>query len=346
MSWRTGESGGLSHDHAADAQSSLVCQLDTPQPTREQLERFVSLYGGSARDAYEYARDEDIAAYQALLNTAISKTSDRTILDAVNGEPITLDEGSHKVFLVEPTIIESAVEDTKENRSTPSVSVATRFVMANLWKATTAVSRRELRRLYGIFIRYPKSKGMAGSIFEPCVHQMLQDGGAFTINKMEVKTRGTVNVHYGPASPNSTQTMPLKPHRLSYFHSAADIDTSGGRLLPTTYYQPEAQNYATFDSFIADPQQNILTLFQCTVALVHDAKPVGLKNMQAIRDKHLPGAKLRYVAVIPADQTITIKIPLTFATMESSLEVWFIALTNAQVVQGTLTPTAGGPDKV
>jgi hypothetical protein len=249
-----------------------------------------------------------------------------SIMDLLNCEPGTMemDQGSHKVLLVQPQ---------PDNRAVAMVTIVTNTVSQMLWEKDWHEVWRNHRRLFKTLLREPSAQGFCGSLFEPAFHELCIRGAEFDLHQMTRRRGGIVNAIFkndAPQSERRTSPVKLKLHgglQRVFFGSERPIKN----LRAKCYYQPITSNYPSYDSFVYDPKSREISAFQATVADKHDLASIGVKALRDLgKNLKIDGLKIRVIVVGFGQNQIVYKIEKELLK-SLGLEVYAIWVTEKQL---------------
>ncbi|KAE9388599.1 hypothetical protein BT96DRAFT_836004, partial [Gymnopus androsaceus JB14] len=128
----------------------------------------------------------------------------------------------------------------------------------------------------------------AGQILEDRLHGLLRDGHPWDAHPMvKLLTDSDTDTVYVTGSISITKTFHLHPPHLrttdaSHTRRSLELCTfdndglSREQIRSDVYFRPLSAFQATFDSFICDPEQETIYVFQFTVSAKHSVKCSGL----------------------------------------------------------------------
>jgi len=204
-----------------------------------------------------------------------------------------LDEGSHKVVLVEPC---------PEDAYRPQIRIVTKAVNQILWEHDSIYRGRNHRQLYRTLRLKPSAKSFSGKLFEPAFHDLCVNGTTLTIYPMTQKSQGIVNYLFVNYPRTNAETLVLPQQTRVFFRRTNPVFS----LLAGHYYQPTYGNEPSYDSFIFNPTLSQLSAFQVTDGEEHSFKPKGIYALRDLATElHVKDLKLRFIIVVPENAQIT-----------------------------------------
>ena len=259
---------------------------------------WTTLCDGSEWDRYK----SDVAA--TIENMTTSKLG-QLVEDA---QTLFMDAISHKIVLVRR-------EDLANTRSLHTIGPITPNIEARIQRRLRYLDRLEIVKLYKLFMKNPNSRQMAGMMFEPIGHRLLEAGITLYIvpmvrlNNMPKGNSQWYSTHTDLPTPEleASRQENLSNHREPLQVSPTKVVEVGSKPVPieeNVYYFPTKSNIVGIDSYMVSGGR--LYLFQFTVGQKHEVKPALKKFLDALEG--IPAeANWRFVFIIPKD--ILVKCP-------------------------------------
>src|ERR1700722_17271587 len=156
-------------------------QLQLFERNESDIQDFFEVYGPSARDCF--ASCHDLGSFNHLVRRKVAEMGWDTLTKALTRgeESLDLDEGFHKVVLVEPL---------PEDADRAQIRIVTKAVNQILWEHDSIYRGRNHRQLYRTL---RLAKRPSGKLFEPAFHDLCVKGTTLTIYPMTQKSQGPVN---------------------------------------------------------------------------------------------------------------------------------------------------------
>ena len=285
------------------------------QRNEQDLQRFFELYGPSARDCYAYC--DQLPSYHESIRNKIKAmwTTITTALGTV-GQTLRLDNGSHKVILISPD---------PENHEIHVPRIVTKTVGKMLAEQDTNERWRNAHNLYRTMRLDDKTKSTAGYLLEPPFHALCVRGATFQLNPMQLKPGGSTCDTYTHSAYTVGQNLILPQLTLVVYDQVHPIK----KLEPDHYYQPSYGTQPSFDSFIYEPDNSRITMFQVTEGETHPVKPLGITwLLELSTELEIPTPTLRFVVVIPQSDQVACSLPMK---REFSLEMYCLEVGEAEL---------------
>lgn len=281
----------------------IYCFSRPLQPLHEQpddeesIETFLHTFGPSARDCYAYCTKMD--AYRKIVAGKISTMSWKTVTDLLTkrSQAVSLDEGSHRVILINPD---------PETRSDFIPTIVAKPVGAMLLEQDSQFRWRNSHHLYQSLRQDPKTRSSSGWVMEAAFHALCTTGVNFKLHPMSMRPGGRTNDLYTNSMPSTPLDLTLPVQELVVFE---------GTHLPGTleaghYYRPVFATQPSYDSFVYQPAGNYVYPMQVTNGKAHDIKPKGINVLlQHFQELGLPTPTIRFIVVIPAGDEVTCTVP-------------------------------------
>jgi hypothetical protein len=201
-------------------------------------------------------------------NTATQWTSLADILTS-GLRTLEMDEGSHRVLLVEPR---------PDNRAIPRISIVTKTVSQLLWEQDSNNQWQNHRQLFKILHQQPDTKGLCGMLFEPLFHALCVRGTKFTIYPMTRDSEGSVNYKFTNKKCEDSETLLLGCQERVSFNK----DNQILKLFANHYYQLTACNSPSCDSFVYNPGSRQVSAFQVTTGRNHGLTSKGVQALHEL----------------------------------------------------------------
>ena len=281
----------------------LICCFSRPlqrlrkQPDEESIETFLYTFGPSARDCYAYCMDME--AYRQIVEQMIRDMSWKTVTDLLTERPrsVSLDEGSHRVILINPD---------PENRSKCIPTIVSKPVGAMLLEQDSQSRWRNSHHLYQTLQQDPKTRSSSGWAMEGAFHALCTKGVDFQLHPMSIRPGGRINDLYTNSMASTPVVLSLPVQELVVF----DGTHLPGTLEAGHYYRPVFATQASYDSFVYQPADNCMYPIQVTNGQAHDVKIKGIHALlQHCRVLGLPTPTIRFIVVIPAGEEVTCTVP-------------------------------------
>jgi hypothetical protein len=225
------------------------------------------------------------------------------ITEALTSNPadVKMEEGSHKVLLVQPH---------PDSRARSRTSIISGTVSELLWERDSNQRWQNHRKLFVTLLLIPDAKGFAGKNFEPAFHALCTRNTTTTLRmyRMTLKSSGpTWNTFTVPETESETGSVELVLGRRDRF-AFDKKDKPITHLDAEHYYHPRVSNYPSLDSFVYDPDSHQVDLFQVTVAKTHDLVSRGVKDAHELGKRLGDGLKIRIIAVLFANAEVEYKV--------------------------------------
>jgi hypothetical protein len=277
----------------------LICCFSRPlqplysQPDEESIETFLYAFGPSARDYYAYRTDME--AYRKIVEQKIRAMSWKTVTDLLMERPrsVSLDEGSHRVILINPD---------PETRFDCIPTIVAKPVGAMLLEQDSQSRWRNSHHLYQSLRQDPKTRSSSGWAMEAAFHALCTKGVDFKLHPMSIRPGGRTNDLYTNSMASTPLDLSLPVQELVVFE---------GTHLPGTleaghYYRPVFATQPSYDSFLYQPAGNYVYPIQVTNGKAHEIKTKGIHVLlQHIQELGLPTPTIRFIVVIPAGDEVT-----------------------------------------
>ena len=212
-----------------------------------------------------------------------------------NPADVKLEEGSHKVLLVEPQ---------PDDRTAGRTTIISGTVSQLLWERDSDQHWQNHRKLFKTLLRVPDAKGFCGNFFEPAFHALCIRGTMLKIYPMTLKRGRSLYTLTVPESGSNFLELELGQRRRFSFDKGKNKITS---LDSEHYYQPTSKNYLSLDSFVYDPDSHQINLFQVTVAKSHDLVSKGVQDVRELGQRLEIDLRIRIIVVLFGDVDIDFK---------------------------------------
>jgi len=214
---------------------------------------------------------------------------------------IKVEEGSHKVLLVEPQ---------PDNRAASRTRIVTKTISQLLWERDSDEQWQNHHKLFKTLLRETSAKGFCGLLFEPAFHELCVHGTTFTLypmaRRMERVNDDTFTINWCRIfkSKSKSKTLKLRRQNRIFFDEKNPITS----LLANHYYQPTTSNYPSFDSFVYDPGLCQISAFQVTIAETYGFMPKAVNALYELgRRLQIDGLKIRIIVVVFGDAQVVNK---------------------------------------
>ncbi|TFK53206.1 hypothetical protein OE88DRAFT_1734147 [Heliocybe sulcata] len=261
-----------------EAQLAFSLYSKRTKDTDRIIKDFFDKYGPSTRNAYIAASVgedwEDQVAFD--ITTALSNLDLPKLRNLVSQtSQLQMDENvSHHLLLVRP--------DKRRHRV--QVDVISEHILVLLLNTLSLSERQSMRAFFDLFVSVPQTKAAAGHLLEWRMHDLLPKSRSWPVMKLGTNKKYCMNI-YG----DSDNTLRIEPEDrraevpdyqvlvICKYSKGEQIDLAG------KYYWPQARNEPTIDSFIYNPQDNVITAFQVTVSESHSVNSKGLEWLKSLR---------------------------------------------------------------
>jgi len=171
-----------------------------------------------------------------------------------------------------------AIMDRTPNGLSYIARIITRWIAHRVYTKALQRSQQDCFLLYQHLIRQDSLRGAAGWFFEGYTHDWFGNGGTFTTDEIPVTDTDS------PCFVFSIEMS--KTHQRNYFASSANLASQvrvqGGhgidKAIVGTYFLPLSSNNESFDGLVFTDIHTVV-LFQITVAISHEIKPHGVKEL-------------------------------------------------------------------
>jgi len=238
-----------------------------------------------------------------------------------------MEEGSHKVLLVEP-------EPT--NRKVSRTRIVTQTVGQLLWERDSGEKWGNHYKLTKTLLQLPGAEALCGGFFEPAFHGMCTKGATLTIYPMTSR-KAAINYIFrndrekdqrrdsGPEF--RLETLVLNEQTGTFFDDGGNKISS---LCADHYYQPITDNYPSYDSFVYDPESCQISAFWVTVAERHDFKSKGVTALYELGQRlRINNLKIRIIVAVFWDAEVTFEVPK--GLIQSVCGVYTLQVTEKQL---------------
>ncbi|KAL4249814.1 hypothetical protein ABKN59_006627 [Abortiporus biennis] len=238
----------------------------------------------------------DLAALDALLtNTRRMKIDDDSV--------------SHWIFGIYPGMLRTHIQ----------LNIFTRHIYGLIKKAFGDRWKSQVRGVYRLLKLRSDTRGITGYILEDQLHGLLTSGGRWDLTELRSKSDGSrKNIYTAVANSDPKYRLVLGPTAfiaalgtITPEDTPLDIyryeDSEEIDWYKPGYYLPVAPNQAAIDSFVVNPQEQSVHVFQFTVSEEHDIKDSGM----AWLNTKYQGWKFHYIIFSDNDD---VRVPISKAS--------------------------------
>ncbi|KAL1680065.1 hypothetical protein EV122DRAFT_276707 [Schizophyllum commune] len=288
-----------------EAQLAYSASVRATDPNSNRIiQLFFDKYGPSTRHAFQAvsARENWEEAQSMVLQSALERFDYPKFRDLVSGAKTlqTDDKVSHHILLVEPA----------DKRHLVTVNLVSAHVLALLTKSFSSLPSQGVRLIYDLFASDVRTKNAARRLVEESMHALLPMPGHWPLSKWPGADKYRMIVSGGPydsiriVAANAAAPLPV--------HDALTVEriNTGQELkLSGKYYQlPKASNHGKVDSFIYNPQSNVITAFHLTASATRFIDLEGLKWFKSLRGTPGGPAPIVDVVVVSPDSTLELTV--------------------------------------
>jgi len=236
-------------------------------------------------------------------------------------EGTQIDEGAHRVLLVEPD---------PNNRAAPRTRIVTKAVGQLLWDRDSDEQWRNHHQLFKTLLLHPNAKSLLGYLYEPAFHDLCVRGTTFRIYPMaDSRQSGPVNYKFmnDHLIHSKSELLALHEYKRISFNKDRPIDS----LRDNWYYRPTTPNHPSYDSLIYDDDSHRISVFKVTVAAEHDLAPKEVRELAELGQRlHISNLKIRIIVVVYEDAQVTYNIEKSLFH-DLGLEVYVLRVTEHQL---------------
>ncbi|KAI5826732.1 hypothetical protein K523DRAFT_310828 [Schizophyllum commune Tattone D] len=288
-----------------EAQLAYSACVRAPHPDSNRIiQSFFDKYGPSTRYAFQAvsARENWEEAQSIVLQSALERFDFPQFRNLVSGAKTlqTDDSVSHHILLVEPA----------DKRHLVKVDLVSGHVLALLTKSFSSLPSQGVRLVYDLFASDVRTKDAASRLVEEGMHALLPMPGHWPLTKWPCTDKYRMIVSGGSNDP--LRIVAVNAAALSVVHDALVVErVNAGQDLKLTgkYYQlPKTSTPGKVDSFIYNPQSNVITAFHLTISATHFIDLEGLKWLRSLRGTPGGPAPIIDLVVVSSDSTLELTV--------------------------------------
>ncbi|KAL1706352.1 hypothetical protein EV121DRAFT_201527 [Schizophyllum commune] len=288
-----------------EAQLAYSACVRAPQPDSNRIiQLFFDKYGPSTRYAFQAvsARENWEEAQSIVLQSVLERFDYPQFRDLISGAKTlqTDDNISHHILLVEPA----------DKRHLVKVDLVSTHVLALITKAFSSLPSQGVRLVYDLFASDVRTKDAASRLVEEGMHALLPMPGHWPLTKWPGADKYRMIVSGG--SYNPIRIVAVNAAAPSVIHDALVVEriTAGQEIkLTGKYYQlPKTSAHGKVDSFIYNPQLNVITAFHLTTLTTHFIDLEGLKWLKNLRGTPGGPAPIIDLVVVSPDSILELTV--------------------------------------
>ncbi|KAL1722504.1 hypothetical protein EV715DRAFT_261545 [Schizophyllum commune] len=288
-----------------EAQLAYSASVHNPNPNSNRIiQLFFDKYGPSTRHAFQAvsARENWSEAQSIVLQSALERFDYPQFRDLVSGAKTlqTDDQVAHHILLVEPA----------DKRHLVKVDLVSAHVLALVTKSFSSLPSQGVRLVYDLFASDVRTKDAAIRLVEEGMHALLPLPSHWPLTKWPSVDKYRMVVS-GDAN-NPIRIADLRAAASGSVHDALIVErvNAGQDLkLAGKYYQmPKASHLRQVDSFIYNPQSNVITAFHFTTSATHFVDLEGLKWLRSLRGTPGGPAPIIDLVVVSPDSTLELTV--------------------------------------
>ncbi|RGB33957.1 hypothetical protein C1646_169467 [Rhizophagus diaphanus] len=236
------------------------------------------LCGGIARWIFSY--DQSLSDIDSVIKRALTSVEPNMLCN--QAKDFSGDEYAHKLIHINTNL-------KRTDEAEPYTESFCLFASDNVANRCLKKFKENYKECLRSFIEsarnIPEMGSLRGQLFELVSHEILRQGGVFTVRKL------TGDGKLGPET-----TITLESLEEISFDNVSDIKENIGQN-QKIYYRPTSKIFETIDSYVHHNK-----LFQVTVAKSHGIKQEGLRAIKGILDF---SCRINFYFVLPKDVFIT-----------------------------------------
>jgi len=278
-----------------------------------KVELFHEMFGPATRPLLKLA--EEIDVYEKELESTVNHIQEDTlqkIVDDAGDMNYMYDSVPHNVVFAAPG----------EYRHESLVDFVSDHVMTLVSNRPAFAWKEDNFRLYTRFAAVPNCRPVAERIYGKAVHARISAGGVWSVREMSELRSSRKYKTYSVTHPNvqclqigAGHVLEITDHQPAAAQSLGHLDVllykndpTATMALDSKYYQPRSASEAAFDSFVYDHGRNVVTVFKCTIAAVHDVKFLNSKWWKGLHGKGRTQVPVVDYVVVTADNRIELEV--------------------------------------
>ena len=207
---------------------------------------------------------------------------------------------SHHILLVEPA----------DKRHLVKVDLVSTHVFILITKAFSSLPSQGLRLIYDLFASDVRTKDAAIRLVEEGMHALLPLPSHWPLTKWPSADKYRMVVS-GDAN-NPIRIADLRAAASGPVHDALVVEriTAGQdvKLTGKYYHLSKTSNHGKVDSFIYNPQSNVITAFHLTASATHFIDLEGLKCLKSLRGAPGSPAPIIDLVVVSPDSSLELTV--------------------------------------
>ncbi|KAL1731060.1 hypothetical protein EV714DRAFT_272168 [Schizophyllum commune] len=288
-----------------EAQLAYSASVRATDPNSNRIiQLFFDKYGPSTRYAFQTvsAREKWEEAQTMILQSALERFDFPQFRDLVSGAKTlqTDDNISHHILLIEPA----------DKRHLVQVDLVSGHMLALLTKSFSSLPSQGVRLVYDLFASDVRTKDAASRLVEEGIHALLPMPGHWPLTKWPGADKYRMVVSGDANSPIRIVKGSVTAPGPVYAALAVERVNAGQELkLAGRYYRmPKACNHGKVDSFIYNPQSNVITAFNLTASATHFIDLEGLKWLKSLRGAPGSPAPTIDLVVVSPDSSLELTV--------------------------------------
>ncbi|KAI5893532.1 uncharacterized protein SCHCODRAFT_02538735 [Schizophyllum commune H4-8] len=306
---------------AEEAQLAYSVSVRSPNPDSNRIiQSFFDKYGPSTRSVFQAvsAREKWEEAQSIVLQSVLERFDFPQFRDLVSGAKTlqTDDQISHHILLVEPA----------DKRHLVQADLVSAHMLALLAKCFSSLPSQGVRLVHDLFSSDGRTKDAAIRLVEDGMHALLAMPGHWPLTKWPGMDKYRMVVSGGSNDPVRVVAWNAAASGPVYDTLAVERINAGQELkLAGKYYQlPKTSNYEKIDSFIYNPQINVITAFHLTTTAAHFIDLEGLKWLKSLRGA--PGSPAPTIDLVVVSPDLTLELTVTEFALEIIRQVYRLRL--------------------